>query len=292
MKKIASLSLLALAIVVLVPAPSFAATRTVNLKPTSAEIGSALIYFNDTTTLGLTLGGGGSGLSNILQQDGQFVTLDPSIAGPGGSQSSSSLLVVNYEKNSICTGANIQSIKLHVVWKEEPQSVQNDDYAVLSETFLGEGDIRGFKGTLNTTTNESTPITVLYGGLLVSGITGLNPTYSGNAPTTLTDESAIVQTPLTLAQLNHNDTRIIISLGDQGPEIANTIGSVDYAYLEVTYDDTNCSPVGVDTTVVAAPKTGSALTVSIIVAAFVAAIGASLFGAKRTKLKHRNSERM
>jgi len=290
MKKFLYLPLIPVFVALVLPVSTSAATQTKILRPTSAEVGAVAVYTDSSTNPGLIIGGGIISPDNALVEDSQIVTLDPSLPGPGQSGSSSSLLMVDYEKNLICAEASIQDINAHVLWKEEPLSSQDDDYALLVGTVVS-NSTRVLKANYNTESGEVTALTSIYGGISHGGYAGISSTHSGNAPLTLTAEQAPVQSLPSVSALNDQDTRIAIALGDQADNQTDTVGSVDYAYLEVIYDDSNCSPEGIGSSGIKAPKTGSVITIVIIGAAIAAAILGSLFGVKRTKLKHRVSER-
>lgn len=289
MKKILSSSLLALAIAIMPSAQSFAAPRSVLLKPSDPKLGVSYIYLDGSQTPSLVTGGGGQDLNSALIEDGQFALLDPQLPGPG-QDGANSLLVLNYEKNSICSGATIQAVKVHVIWKASELSTMGNDLAVVSAVNNDSAN-PSFTTLFDSGTGVATAAQKMFGGLATNSIVA-GGTFSGNVPTALTHDSSTTQTPMSLDDLNNPDTRIVISMGDSGAgDFINISGQVDYAYLEVTYDDANCAPSSIDPATISSPKTGSVITGIIIATALAASIGASLFGVKRTKLKHRASER-
>lgn len=276
---------------------SSAVSQTAILKPTEVELGFANIYVNGSPTVDIVAGGGASNLNNILGQDGQLAVLDPEIPGPGTlDPPSNSIAVVNFEKDKICSAATIQSVVVHVVWagEELPLSLKNSQ-AVVVKVF-GSTSVPYFNIRLDLTGSE--PVieydNEIFGGL-VTPISLDGGTFSGQLPPTLTEESSATQIPMTLADLNDPSTRIIIAAGGgeapEGQEEAFYTASVDHTYLEVTYDDANCVPEGIDPSTISAPKTGALLTVTIILTALAAGLASAIFGTRRVKLKHRASER-
>lgn len=295
MKKLRALFLIPLLAVLVAPVSASAASQTKILKPTSATLGTTKLYFDGSPTPANVIGGGGTDLNNALTEDGQFALLDPELPGPGTqSPSPESILFVDYEKDQICSAATIQSVKVHVIWKGSAESTTQNDIAVLMKVSDGSSN-PNFSVNVDTSNGDFTISNQVFGGLASPG--GLDGgTFSGNVPTTLTHDSSDVQTIPTLADLSDPDARIVIGMGDgfipEGEdEPAYITGSLDHTYLEVAYDDSSCSPDGIDPSTLSSPKTGSVLTVGIIVAGVLAAVLGSIFGVKRTKLKHRVSER-
>lgn len=269
--------------------PSSAASQTKILKPVNATLGVGYIYQDGSTSAGPIVGGGGTDLNNALAEDGQFALLDPQLPGPGEA-GVSSILILDYEKNTICSGAVIQDVKVHAIWKSSELSTVNNDMAVLVKADNSSSNSI-FRVGVNNTSGEVTYISQFFGGI-VSAVGFPGGTYSGNTPTELTHSTSSTQLPLTLNDLNDSDTRIAVSMGDAGlGDFINISGMVDHAYLEVTYDDASCVPDGVDPATLAAPKTGALLTATIILTALLAGIGSVIFGTRRTNLKHRTSER-
>lgn len=286
------------ALVCLAPAlQSSAATQTVVLKPTEVELGFANVYLNGSPTPSIVAGGGASNLNNILNQDGQLAVLDPEIPGPGTlDPASNSVAVIDFEKNTICSAATVQSVVLHVIWagEELPPDLKNNQAAIIK--VFGSTSVPYFDAQLDLTGSE--PVleydNEIFGGM-VPPIVLDGGTFSGQIPPTLTEDSSATQIPMTLADLNDPSTRIVIAGGGghapEGQPEAFYTASVDYAYLEVAYDNSNCVPEGIDPSTISPPKTGALLTATIILTALIAGTASAIFGTRRAKLKHRASER-
>lgn len=273
-----------------VSATSFAATQTKILKPIDAKLGKAYVYNDNSTIPNIISGGGGTDLSNILAEDGQFVLFDPQLPGPGD-YPASTIMMIDYEKNAICSGATIQGVTVHSTWRSSEAKTQPSDLAVVGEVDFDNG-VPNISVRINSSTGAIQYLNNIFGGLLISMNMSNGQPFSGIVPTTLTQSSAPTQTLMTNNDINDPSSRIIVSMGQGGlGDVINISGYLDYVYLEVTYDDSNCVPQTIANSTVKPPKTGSVLTISIIIAAVIAATSASIFGVKRTKLKHRVSER-
>lgn len=289
MKKIISGLLVASLVVTNVAGSASAASQTAILKPTKADLGVTYVYLNGSQTPDLISGGGGTDLNNSLAEDGQFALLDPQLPGPG-QFNANSILALDYEKNTICSGATIQDVKVHVIWKASELSTQGNDLAALIKTDNSSANPKT-SVAIDTNLGQVDYMNEMYGGV-VSSAQLQGGTFSANVPTTLTHDSSSTQLPVTLNDLNDPDSRVMISMGDGGDgDVIQISGMVDYAYLEVTYDDSSCIPNGVTDSNIKAPKTGALLTVTIILTALAAGLISAVFGTRRTKLKHRASER-
>lgn len=291
MKKFLSTFIALMALSLLLVGPVSATSQTVTLKPTSAELGVARVFINGSAEPTLRVGSGALNLNNVLTEDGQVATLDPEIVGPGDNQNNS-IVFLDYDKTVICSEASIEQVKVNSIWRVEGSYVQPLTFAGLALDSGAEA-ARSFEVAVDTSSSVSNYISTIFGGLVPLGF-NQGGTYSGSPPSTLTKESSATQIVPTATQLNNPDTFLVVSMGEMIEEEGGSqkvVGYLDYADLEVTYDDSNCSPEGIDPATIAPPKTGVALTAGIIGAGLLALIGATIFGAKRTKLKHRVSER-
>lgn len=291
MKKLRALILLPALVSLAVPSTSFAATKSATLKPVSTHNGQLISHVsidgglpNDVSLNSSTI----NNPNNVLLEDGQLAEMIPQEDG-------SAVLFVSLEKLNTCSTAHITSATLNMKWMQETFLETGGDSALLAVTATS-GPDRIFEIDVNVTTTPSfdidlAPATKVFGALAATS-SGFASTYSGNAPDELTVESTPINLALpTVSEINSDDTMVIFSVGDsaQGQTPAST-GYVDSLWLDVTYDDTSCAPEISDESIVP-PKTGSVLTIGIISAALLAAVIGSIFGVKRTKLKHRVSER-
>ncbi len=254
-----------------------AQNQTVVLAPTNATIGHAIV-----DTVG-DFGGGVSNVGNSLALDGQTATFDPSSPGPGpGPDYGDSYIFLDYQKDKICPEATINSVTVHAYWSQSGNVAENDAAAAL---FIPESS-----GTLHASfTPPSTfaQTDTSFGGL-VSSQYMTSGTYSGNPPITLTHESMTTQVTPNYSELTDADSRIVVTIGEQYPVL--TTGELDYAYLEVNYNDSDCYPSTsqVDTTqsTPTPPKTGIEVGIIIATSIAISSIFLTFVVAKKLKLRH------
>lgn len=289
MKKILQFLLSITLLTLLTSSTSFAASKTVILKPIKAEIGLSQIYQYNNSAPSSYVSAGGTDLDNALIEDGQFALLDPSLSGPTEAGAPNSILMLDYEKNTICPQAQIQKVTINAIWKSDSEVSQPTSAAILSFVDYYEGS-PSYKVQLNQDATQATLLNKTFGGLVnPSSLYIPGATFSGLVGTSLTKDSSDVQILPNLNDLNSPSARIGISMGQTEPNLVT--GMLDYAFLEVIYDDVNCLPSQIDISTLKPPQTGSALTIGIISAGIMALIFTSILGAKKTKLKHRVSER-
>ncbi|HRV76050.1 MAG: hypothetical protein H6799_03515 [Candidatus Nomurabacteria bacterium] len=271
------------------PKNTYATQQTVILKPTKAELGVVKIYPFGSSAPSSIYSNGGTDLANSLSEDGQFALLDPSISGPIGSPGTNSIVMLDYQKDVICLGSQIEQVVVHAIWKSDIEQTQPTSAAILVTTEDYQG-YPSFDIKMSEDSSQASLDSNAFGGLVNPAALNIEgASFSGLLSNELTESSSPVQIIPSQSQLSNPLTKIAISMGETEPEVVT--GLLDYAYLEVTYDDANCSPEGIGISTVKPPKTGSVLTVGIIIAASITAIGTSIFGVKKTKLKHRITER-
>lgn len=271
-KKHLTTSLLSLLLVASASTRGFAASQTVSLAPTSVTVGHALV-----TPLG-DFGGGISNISNALQLDSQTASFDPSSSGPGP-DGGDSYLFLNYPKDQICPEAVINSVTVHAYWSQSADDSQNDVSAGLW--------IPNTQDTLETTFTAPSTYTQLdtfFGGLVNSAYIA-GGTYSGNPPPTITHEYSQTQVVPSISQLTNPAARIVVTIGEQSPSLKT--GELDYAYLEVNYDDEACNPAPTPVSQSpVSPKTGIATSMVVGISAALAAVLITLRTAKKLKARH------
>lgn len=282
--------LVQLLLVSLFTGTSSASPQAKIIKPTSSSLGKEYLYKDSSMTPDLIIGGGGTDLNMALQEDGQFALLDPHLPGPGTS-SLSSILILDYQKNTICEGAQINDVKVNAIWKSSELSADPMDFAIIGQVSENSG-VSSVSLRSNTSSGELSYISPIFGGIIKPKLLSSGQAFDGIVKTSLSHDSSSVQSPMNRADLNNPDSRIIVSLGRGGSgDFINISGYLDYIYLEVSYDDAGCHPDSVAISDVKPPKTGSFITISIILASTLASIGASLTIARRLGLKRGRSER-
>lgn len=200
-----------------------------------------------TTVATNIFGGEITDIENIFYEDGQIVKLNPNNPGLGEDQGDS-YLFLNYDKTGICRQATITGVNVHVVWSQSQSEPTNDAFAVL----LLPATPYQIHFTYVIPTATYTLNDVTYGGV-ASPMYQPQGTASGNPPSVLTHESGAAWNTPTYAQLTDPEARIVISVGDQS---SYSIGEVDTAWLEVTYDDGAChsaQPAAANTTTPSKP---------------------------------------
>jgi LPXTG-motif cell wall-anchored protein len=271
-----------------------AASKTIKLKPTKVEVAYSVVTLDQDPNQTVTVGSGVQDPEKILSLDGQVAVLDPEILGPV-EQRSNTILMIDYEKEQICGGAEIEDVRINITWRNDGEHQQSYSAAFLVQPERDAEGLPYISVSVDTQTGSGTVQNNLYGGLLPSSITN-GGDYSGNPPLVLTTESSSVKILPTFQQLTSNQTFIGVSMGEvfqeEGSEdITKVIGYLDYVELEVTYDGSNCSAPPLDTTSIAPPKTGVALTVFIIAAGSAAAGGSSYLTYRKRKKSKSRSER-
>lgn len=266
---ILSLAAILSLIFTLMPKSVVAASQTTSLNPTSVVVGTAkgTITSANAQPVVSVYGGQVQNPNNILVEDGNLATLDPSTTINGVDDNSDSYLYIDYQKNTLCSNTIIQSITVHAKWSQNLTTPQNDAAALLIK--LSDTDQMQFTYNLDSASYAVTDqvfggiISPLYGG-------SQSPAFSGNPPSTLTEETGSVGNLPTLAQLNDPNTRIYFTLGENP---GGVIGQADSVWLEVTHDDSACTtaPVVQNPTIPTSPKTG-ATSIAIVLISTTAAL--------------------
>lgn len=258
-----------------------AAPQTTRINPTTATVGTA----EGTVTSALTqpvvavYGGQVQNPNNILQEDGNLAIFDPSTTINGVDDNSDSYLYLDYQKNTFCANTVIQSITVHAKWLQNLTTPQNDAAALL----VNLEDTDQLKFSFNMDNSTYTVADQVFGGIINPAYGGSQSSpFSGNPPSTLTEQTGNVTTLPTLAQFNDPNTRIYVTLGENP---GGVIGQADSVWLEVTHDDAACAdpvdptptPTPVTTTPTRSPKTGLDGGIIIVIAAVLAPMAVTAF---------------
>lgn len=240
-----------------------AAVQNINLAPTSAVIGTSTGTFTTPGNPSIQRIYGGQILNpnNAFVADGQVADFTPATTIPGVDENSDSYLFLGFSNIPICEQASIQSVKVHAVWSQSSTTNQNDA-AVALMTLANPTNLRF---NYDTSSGSYFSPEQSFGGLV-------QPSYSGNPPSTLTHESSATQTVPTLAQLKEPNTRLYVTLGENPGGIT---GTLDAAWLEIAYDDAACQTT-TTSIVPSTPKTGVSSTTLVLISAFAISLLTSL----------------
>ena len=260
-------------IFVLSPISTNAAPQTTRLNPVSATVGTAkgTITSSNAQPVISVYGGQVQNPNNILAEDGSVATFDPSTTIGGVDDNSDSYLYIDYQKNTLCTNTIIQSITVHAKWSQNTTTPQNDAAALLVKL----SNTNQMQFSYNVDTASYTVNDQVFGGIISPLYGGSqSPAFSGNPPSTLTEQTGSVNNLPTLAQLNDPSTRIYFTLGENP---GGVIGQADSVWLEVTHDDSACASIPANPSPIISntpnsPKTGAISIAVVLISTTIALV--------------------